>query len=87
SEKNEARSSNWRKEIVGNKTSRSIKGVATEAVFKEKQSMIFVKRSILYLQASVLLLFDEQAIVEPPHIVVSLFAPLFTVATVLLWIK
>uniref|UniRef100_A0A915KLC7 Uncharacterized protein n=1 Tax=Romanomermis culicivorax TaxID=13658 RepID=A0A915KLC7_ROMCU len=40
SERKEARSSNWRKKIVGNKTSRVAKGVVTEAVFKEKQSMI-----------------------------------------------
>uniref|UniRef100_A0A915K082 Uncharacterized protein n=1 Tax=Romanomermis culicivorax TaxID=13658 RepID=A0A915K082_ROMCU len=36
----EARSSDWQKKIDGNKTSRDIKGVATGAVFKEKQSMI-----------------------------------------------
>uniref|UniRef100_A0A915IGA0 Uncharacterized protein n=1 Tax=Romanomermis culicivorax TaxID=13658 RepID=A0A915IGA0_ROMCU len=36
----EAKGNDWRKKIVGIKTSRDAKGVATGAVLKEKQSMI-----------------------------------------------
>uniref|UniRef100_A0A915K9J2 Uncharacterized protein n=1 Tax=Romanomermis culicivorax TaxID=13658 RepID=A0A915K9J2_ROMCU len=70
SEKNEARSSNWRKKIDKNETSRDAKGVATEAVFKEKQSMISsefrLKARIrsearVHLQAFVLCIVDEQS--------------------------